>query len=73
MARISDHRRRPPTTPDPSDEKSKRAKKRQRNLVAKHARAFNQSTTHRDRKKTPRDKYPAIAMQEALESSQSDV
>ena len=72
LARISDHRRKSPTMPDRSGEKHQRARKMQRNLVAKHARSFNQSAAYRDRKKTLRDKYPAIAMQEALEAPQSD-
>ena len=50
-----------------TEQRAKRARKRQRNLVAKHARKFNRATVQRDRKKHHRDKYPANTLQESLE------
>jgi hypothetical protein len=43
---------------DNTESKAQRAVKRQRNLVAKHSRAYNHASTHRDRTKHSRDKYP---------------
>ena len=56
-----------------TEQRAKRARKRQRNLVAKHARSYNKSTVQRDRTKHHRDKYPAISLQESLEWTQRDV
>jgi hypothetical protein len=49
------------------ENKAKRARKRQRNLVAKHARKFNRAAVQRDRTKHHRDKYPTNTLQESLE------
>jgi len=51
------------------EERQARAGKRQRNLVAKHAHAYNKSSTHRDRSKPRRrPKHAAATLHDALES-----
>ena len=50
-----------------SETKARRARKRQRNLVAKYARKYTRSAVQRDRTKIHRDKYPANTLQEAIE------
>jgi len=56
------------SVPGSAEEKIDRARKRQRNLVAKHAHSYNKSSVHRDRSRPQRkQKHPAIDLSEALE------
>ena len=51
------------------EERQARARKRQRNLVAKHAHGYNKAATYRDRSKPQRrQKHAAIDLSDALES-----
>ncbi len=52
---------------DRSEAKSQRARKRHRNLVAKHAPRYNRAATYRDRTKYNRVKHRVIPLPEANE------